>query len=390
MKHLPYAALIIMLSFSTLSAQNDITKQLKDIQKEQKSFIEKAALSILSQQESINLNLAMFTELSAQQDTQPSTIQNGLIDRLTALETKFKTLEKKQGLLEQNQEAYEKIEEIRQETETKLLRLSYLASIDIINFISEKTKGLKAIYAWGDVVSGMSSLSNPRDFDDFDNTLTTLKNNQKNQVRLPDFQMTNPILNTAYSFVSGIFNKKDDKGKADMEKLNCILEFTLQAEKQLGFIELEGAHLHALAEKTNNEVSEVRFKVFNLVGLDTSKTIVHAAEKEKVSLKLKDSTFLAQNREQIGELMQQVVEIHQEYEVIVSLSIGSVEKTQLALDKIKSTCQNNKNIDNIIKAKKAALVQKIIEAKDSLKEALDGDLEIYRIVNPVLPSTPKL
>jgi hypothetical protein len=93
-------------------------------------------------------------------------------------------------------------------------------------------------------------LSNPNTYPDFQKAKSAFEQKQKPKFgfKLPALLGSNPYISTAYSLVSSFFTEGDSKEKeAEMEKISCIMDFTVRMNGDLNTIYHETEYL-----KTSN------------------------------------------------------------------------------------------------------------------------------------------
>lgn len=159
-------------------------------------------------------------------------------------------------LLEQQNNAYAQLLNIRKEKEVSLLKVRYLKGISLIKLIYEKLLSLDHHFAGLQTVQNISILSNPHSYPEFRkiNSVIEEKTDKKFAFQMPALLQSNPFLTATYSMVSTMLGSgKSTEKEADFEKIACILDFTVRMNGDLKTIRHETDYLQTANESLKEE-----------------------------------------------------------------------------------------------------------------------------------------
>jgi hypothetical protein len=149
-------------------------------------------------------------------------------------------------LLWEKTQLQEAIQGMEQEHEIKLLKLRYRKSIEIIKMLYEKVLSMDHHLSSLKAQQGLSNLSNPHNYPEFKEARTIVEDRMKKKFnfQMPTLFQTNPFLSAAFSIVGFAVGGGEEKEKKEsIEKVACILDFTVRMHNDLNVIYYETGYL---------------------------------------------------------------------------------------------------------------------------------------------------
>lgn len=140
----------------------------------------------------------------------------------------------------------ETIEAIQQEHELKLLKLRFRKSIEIVKMLYEKVLSMDHHLSSLKAQQGLSNLSNPHNYPEFKETKSIIEDRMKKKFnfQMPTLFQTNPFLSAAFSIVGMAVGGGEDKDKKEsIDKIACVLDFTVRMHNDLNVIYYETGYL---------------------------------------------------------------------------------------------------------------------------------------------------
>lgn len=137
---------------------------------------------------------------------------------------------------------------LQQEQELKLLKLRYRKSIEIVKMLYEKVLSMDHHFSSMKAQQGLANLSNPNAYPDFKTMKVVLDDKMKKKFnfQMPALFQANPYLSAAFTVV-GMVTSLGDGNSADkkesLEKMSCILDFTVRMHGDLNTIYYETGYL---------------------------------------------------------------------------------------------------------------------------------------------------
>lgn len=241
-----------------------------------------------------------------------------------------------------------------QKQELLMMKTRYKKGIEIIKIIYEKLLALDHHFTGMQTYQNVMLLSNPTTYPDFQKAKSVMEGKMKKgfNLKMPAILNTNPYLSGAFTIVSSLLGEGDTKEKEkDLEKISCILDFTVRMTNDLGLIYHETEYLkasNATLKKDGEKLFEDYTKVVSyMVSIDKcrktddweslndelDKYVAKIEEQMKVnptgtqSLKMKSNLDFATNR---------VADMVNKYRAYVSQGTQYYNK----FDKIVSSYQN--------------------------------------------------
>ena len=140
----------------------------------------------------------------------------------------------------------ETLQGIEQEHEIKLLKLRYRKSIEIVKMLYEKVLSMDHHLSSLKAQQGLSNLSNPHNYPEFKETKGIIEDRMKKKFnfQMPALFQTNPFLSAAFSIVGlAVGGGEDKEKKQSIDKIACVLDFTVRMHADLNVIYYETGYL---------------------------------------------------------------------------------------------------------------------------------------------------
>ncbi len=140
----------------------------------------------------------------------------------------------------------ETLKALQEDHELKLLKVRYRKSIEIVKMLYEKVLSMDHHLSSLKAQQGLSNLSNPHSYPEFKETKSIIEDRMKKKFnfQMPMLFQTNPFLSAAYSIVGMAVGGGEDKDKKEsMDKIACILDFTVRMHTDLNVIYYETGYL---------------------------------------------------------------------------------------------------------------------------------------------------
>lgn len=130
--------------------------------------------------------------------------------------------------------------------ELKVLKLRYRKSVEIVKMLYEKVLAMDHHFSSLKAQQGLSTLSNPHNYPEFKETRGIIEDRMKKKFgfELPGLLQGNPYLSAAFSIVGLVTGGGDEKEKKrDIDKIACVLDFTVRMHNDLNLIYYETGYL---------------------------------------------------------------------------------------------------------------------------------------------------
>ena len=166
---------------------------------------------------------------------------NQKLENASILSTKIKL-----ELLLEKSRLQDDLKKLQNLYDLKLEQTRYLKGIELIKMMYEKILGLDHHFTSLQTHQGIMEMSNPNSYPEFQEAKTVIRKRlkKKDSVSLPNVLMSNPFLTASYSLVASFFGDSDTKRKeADLEKIACIMDFTVRMNADLSLIYYETEYL---------------------------------------------------------------------------------------------------------------------------------------------------
>lgn len=174
-------------------------------------------------------------------DTRLSDVNKALND------PRNRTAERGFELMWERVQLQETLGAIQEEHELKLLKLRYRKSIEIVKMLYEKILSMDHHFTSLKTQQGMMELTNPHSYPEFKEAKNIIdeKMKKKFNFQMPALFQTNPYLSAAFTvvgMVTSLGETSADK-KESMQKMSCILDFTVRMHNDLNVIYYETGYL---------------------------------------------------------------------------------------------------------------------------------------------------
>ena len=195
--------------------------------------------------------------------------------------------------LEKKIELMEEMAILETQWDIHLIKMRYRKGIELIRLMYEKILGLDHHFTGLRTYQHINILSNPHSFPAFQKTqeLIGKKKNKKYNMELPTLLESNPFIAATYTLVSVLIGENSSKEKEkEMEKIACILDFTVRMNADFNVIRNETEYLknanQALMEDCERLFQEFTKPVGYFVRLEDTRT---NDDWESLSHKLEDT-----------------------------------------------------------------------------------------------------
>ncbi len=194
-------------------------------------------------------------------DTEP--LRSRLYDVNTALnDPRNRTPERGFELMWERGQLQETLLMLQEDHALKLLKLRYRKSIEIVKMLYEKVLSMDHHFTSLKTQQGMMELTNPHSYAEFKEAKTMIdeKMKKKFNFQMPALFQTNPYLSAAFTvvgMVTSLGENSTDK-KESLQKVSCILDFTVRMHNDLNVIYYETGYLRD-ANLTLKKECEVLF-----------------------------------------------------------------------------------------------------------------------------------
>lgn len=137
---------------------------------------------------------------------------------------------------------------IEQEQDLKMLKLRYRKGIEIIKMLYEKILSMDHHFSSMKAQQGLSNLSNPNTYPEFKGVKDMLdeKMKKKFNFQMPALFQSNPYLSAAFTvvgMVTTLGEGNNSEKKEEIQKMSCILDFTVRMHGDLNTIYYETSYL---------------------------------------------------------------------------------------------------------------------------------------------------
>ncbi len=176
-----------------------------------------------------------------------------LITRLNDVNTKLsdprnRTADRGFELLWEREQLRQTLLVIEQEQEVKMLKLRYRKGIEIVKMLYEKILSMDHHFSSMKAQQGLSNMSNPNSYAEFKGVKDMLDDKMKKKFnfQMPALFQTNPYLSAAFTvvgMVTSLGEGNNSEKKEGIQKMSCILDFTVRMHGDLNTIYYETGYL---------------------------------------------------------------------------------------------------------------------------------------------------
>jgi len=150
-----------------------------------------------------------------------------------------------------------------------MAKARYRKGLELIKIMYEKTLGLDHHFTSLKTFHNVAQLSNPNAYPEFQQTKSVLAGRLKkdNDVKMPSLLAGNPLLSATFSLVASFIGEGEPKKKEkDLEKIACILDFTVRMYSDLNLIYYETEFLKEGNSKLKADCSQLFKEYTKMVG----------------------------------------------------------------------------------------------------------------------------
>lgn len=154
------------------------------------------------------------------------------------------------------------LQNVELEFDLKFTKFRYKKGIEVLKMVYEKILSLDHHFATLRSFQDISTLSNPNSYPEFVKIKESLKNNTKSKdpVSLPTFLDNNPLISMGYTVVASFFGTgKKSERKQELDRISCLLDFSLSMQSDLKIIYYETDFL----KLSNQELKLSCIELFN-------------------------------------------------------------------------------------------------------------------------------
>ncbi|MBL7826841.1 MAG: hypothetical protein JNJ57_09440 [Saprospiraceae bacterium] len=181
-----------------------------------------------------------FEESTASLKTRHLEIKNQL---LTVSPTDEKTV---CGLLLERFRLDEELQTLETEHQLKSIKLRYRKGVEIVKMLYEKILSMDHHFSSLKVQQNLLKISNPHHYPEFKEARTAMEEKLKRKYNfaLPTLFQSNPFLSAAFSMIGMVIGGGEEKDKKEsMDRVACILDFTVRMYNDLNVIYYETGYL---------------------------------------------------------------------------------------------------------------------------------------------------
>lgn len=203
-----------------------------------------------------------------------------------------KSLHEKVNLLVEAQTLQTELQKTSNELNTNISKIRYLKGMQIIKILYEKVLGLDHHFASVRTFSEINKISNPTQYPEFEKVkeLINKKKDKKEGMDLTSILGANPyisIINTFSNLLVSSLSKPEKD--AEIQKIECILDFTIRMQNDLNTIYFETAYLQCSNEKIKQDLENLFKDYTKCTGYTNTITICRTQDDwDNVTQKLND------------------------------------------------------------------------------------------------------
>ena len=150
-----------------------------------------------------------------------------------------------------------------------MAKARYRKGLELIKIMYEKTLGLDHHFTSLKTFHNVAQLSNPNAYPEFQQAKEAMEGRLKkdNNMRVPSLLAGNPLISATFSLVASFIGEGEPKRKEkDLEKVACILDFTVRMYSDLNLIYYETEFLKEGNAKLKADCSQLFKEYTKMVG----------------------------------------------------------------------------------------------------------------------------
>lgn len=272
------------------------------------------------------------------------------IDNLDYENDPLSALTQRVELLEEKQQKFEDITEQKENFNVDVTQVRYEVGLLVIKDMIEYLSTLQSQFASLDFQRSYTDLSSPNSFPTFQQNINHLTEKSiKKEFTLPDMDMGNAFLNTAYFLTRSIVSERKDKHNLTQETL-CILDFTSRASCNLPIINFDLQYLTSELEKMNHDFNTLFAEYTSKVGYSNTFDNYIRGHSDNLDSDLIPNYFTmlknegeTQRNRQLRDInfaLSKVMDAYQEYERFVGQGLAYYEKFSSIANTLSPQCDN--------------------------------------------------
>jgi len=182
---------------------------------------------------------------------------------LTKINSSLKTEKKnnkKLDFLIQKDELKEKLRQENSDMENEISKIRYIKGLQIMKILYEKVLGLDHHFASVRTFSEISKIANPNQYPEFEKVKDLIKNKQDKKVGfdLTTILGTNTLASVINTFTGMLVsNLSKQEKESELQKVDCIIDFTLRMQNDLNTIYFETAFLQKSNETIKSDLENL-------------------------------------------------------------------------------------------------------------------------------------
>ncbi len=180
--------------------------------------------------------------------------------RLNAVRTELRTHANCEALIElliEKDRLAEEIAMLQNLENSEIAKIKYLKGLQIIKILYEKVLSLDHHFASVRTLNEINKISNPNQYPEYAKLkeIVAGKRDRKSTFDLTAILSANPLISVIQTF-SGMFtaNLSADEKRKELEKVECVLDFTLRMQNDLNTIYFETAFLQSSNDRIKQDI----------------------------------------------------------------------------------------------------------------------------------------
>ncbi len=187
--------------------------------------------------------------------------------------SKTTNLEEKVNLLIQKDALQQQLNELADSERSNIQKIRYIKGLSIIKLLYEKVLSLDHHFSSLVTFNEINKISNPNNYPKFEKVkeLIKEKTDKKNRLKLTNLLGQNMYTATIDMFI-GLFSAdaKPEEKQAELENIQCILDFTLRMNNDLKTIYFETSFLQKTNQKMIGDIERLFVAYTKPVGYHTA------------------------------------------------------------------------------------------------------------------------
>jgi len=185
---------------------------------------------------------------------------NNELTKINSLLKTEKSTDKKLDFLIRKDELKEKLKQENSDLENEISKIRYIKGLQIMKILYEKVLGLDHHFASVRTFSEISKIANPNQYPEFEKVKDLIKNKQdkKTGFDLTAILGTNSLVSVINTFTGMLVSNLSKQEKdTELQKVDCIIDFTLRMQNDLNTIYFETAFLQKSNETIKSDLENL-------------------------------------------------------------------------------------------------------------------------------------